>query len=98
MRLSTRLLWPLLSVISVIMLAYGAYTATRREQQLISDARRETNAYATALAIAMEYAFADRNRDDLPGIIGRISAEPQIYGVIVYDVAGRAISAATPLS
>ena len=98
MRLTTRLLWPLLGVVSVVMLAAGAYSAHRREQQLIADARRETNAYATALAVALEYALVEGGSNDLPRIIGRIAAEPRIYGVIVYDLYGKPISAALPLT
>ncbi|MEX2281219.1 MAG: ATP-binding protein [Gemmatimonadota bacterium] len=92
------MLWPLLSVVSVVMLAAGAYSAHRREQQLIADARRETNAYATALAVALEYALVEGGSNDLPRIIGRIAAEPRIYGVVVYDHQGKPISAALPLT
>ena len=58
MRLGTRLLWPLLTVVGAVMLAYGAYTATRRERFLLNELSREMDAYSTALSIAVEYAVS----------------------------------------
>src|SRR5688572_3982491 len=98
MRLSTRLLWPLLTVVGVIMLAYGAYTVRRRERQLLADVHREAHAFGTALAIALEYAISDGDPENLTRILGRLASEPRIYGAIVYDAEGRPIRAAEPLT
>ncbi len=89
MRLGTRLLLPLLLTVSAVM-AFGAWWSQRqREVTLMAEARRETNAYAVALGLALEAAGRSGTEPDIQVMIDRISQEPTIYGVVLYDTAAR---------
>jgi two-component system, NtrC family, sensor kinase len=103
-KLSTRLLLPLLASVAVVMLLYGSWALRQRESSLVADAARETQAYATALGLALERAFQLPELGDVQEIIERASREPSVYGVIVYDT-GRtprfrsdAVTGAPPLA
>jgi two-component system, NtrC family, sensor kinase len=96
-RLSTRLLLPLLASVMGIMMLYAAWALRQREDTLAAEAKRETHAYAAALGLALEYAFRDGHLTDVQEIIDRISREPKIYGVLVYGADGRLLSASDPL-
>ena len=95
MRISTRLLLPLLSMLMLVMLLVGAWLMRARERRLMAEGVRETGAFATALAIALEDAAG--RQDDLDRIIRRVSAEPSIYGLLLYDREGRVVTAAAPV-
>lgn len=95
MRIGTRLLLPLTSLLTLVMLLVGAWLLRTREQRLMSESVRETRAYATALAIALEDA-GGRERD-LDRIIEKVSAEPGIYGLLLYDTVGRVLASAQPV-
>jgi two-component system, NtrC family, sensor kinase len=97
MRLTTRLLVPLLFTVAVVMAAYGLWALQQRETTLADEARRETEAYATALGLALEAAYRDPDRRDVEPIINRISVEPKIYGVIVYGRAAEILWVSRPL-
>ena len=89
MRLGTRLLLPLLVTVGAVM-ALGAWWSQRqREVTMMAEARQETNAYAVALGLALEAAARSGSDEDLQRLIDRISQEPTIYGVVVYDTAAR---------
>jgi signal transduction histidine kinase len=97
MRLSTRLLLPLIATVVTVMTAYAAWSLRQRETTLASQDRRETRAYATALGLALEAAFRDPQRRDVQETIDRISLEPNIYGVAVYSPEGEVLYLAGPL-
>jgi signal transduction histidine kinase len=97
MRLSSRLLIPLLLAVAGVMAAYGAWALHQRQTVLAEEARRETRAYATALGISLEQAFRDPDLRDVQAIIDRISRERQIYGVLVYGADGRTLFVSDPL-
>ena len=97
MRLSTRLLLPLLATVAAVMGLYGAWALRQRQITLVAEAQQETQAYATALGLALEYAFRDRDLADVQDIIDRISREPKIYAVLVYDTAGTLLFLSDPL-
>lgn len=88
MRLSTRLLLPLLATVTVVMLAYGWWAHRQREETLVAESEREIQAYATALALAVERGLRQPELEDVQDIIDRLSREPTVYGVLVYDAAG----------
>ena len=94
MRIGTRLLLPLTSLLTIVMVLVGVWLLRTRELQLMSESVRETNAYATALAIALEQAEA--RGDELDRVIQRVNAEPRIYGLLLYDEQGRVLAAAQP--
>ena len=97
MRLSTRLLLPLVATVVTVMTAYAAWSLRQRETTLASQDRRETRAYATALGLALEGAFRDPERRDVQETIDRISREPNIYGVAVYGPTGEVLYLSGPL-
>jgi two-component system NtrC family sensor kinase len=89
MRLGTRLLQPLLATVVAVM-AFATWQSQRqREKTLTEEARRETNAYAVALGLALEAAARTGSDAEMQAIIDRITQEPTIYGVVVYDTAAR---------
>lgn len=87
--LSTRLLIPMLITVVLIMTAYAVWALSQRERTLAAEAKRETQAYAVALELAIESAFQDPVVGDVQRIIDRISRERTIYGVFVYAADGR---------
>lgn len=97
MRLSTRLLLPLLATVVTVMSAYAAWSLRQRETTLAAQDRREARAYATALELALEAAFQDPERRDVQATIDRISREPNIYGVVIYDPSGDPLYLSGPL-
>jgi two-component system NtrC family sensor kinase len=80
-----------------MMLAAG-WSLVERQRTLVAEGRRETHAYAVALGVALELAFRDPDRTDVQQIIDRISRQPNIYGVLVYDAAGRPLFASGPVT
>lgn len=97
MRLSTRLLLPLLPAVVAVMTAYAAWSLRQRETTMSAQDRREARAYATALGLALEAAFRDPERRDVQETIDRISREPSIYGVVVYSPQGEPLFTSGPL-
>ncbi|MCA9739318.1 MAG: ATP-binding protein [Gemmatimonadota bacterium] len=89
--LASRLLLPLLLLVGGVMAAFAVWALVQRERTLIAEARRETQAYATALGLALDAAFQDPDRAGVPAIVRRISLQPSIYGVVVYDLEGRPV-------
>ena len=85
MKLSTRLLLPLLAAVALVMTGFAAWAVRQRENTLTEQSRRETNAYAVALGLAIESAYRDPTPKDIQEFIDRISRERTIYGVLVYD-------------
>jgi signal transduction histidine kinase len=92
-RLSTRLLLPLLATVVLVMSLYGTWGLRERERTMESEARRATHAYATALGLALEGAFQARQLERVQEIVDRISQEPEIYGVLVYGPTGEVLFA-----
>jgi hypothetical protein len=80
MKTGTRLLLPLLAVVTAVMLLFATWAVVNRERSLRTEAQRETNAYAIALGLALEAAYRDRLRTDVQEIIGRGRAWPRFNG------------------
>ncbi|HET9982451.1 MAG TPA: ATP-binding protein [Longimicrobiales bacterium] len=97
MRLSTRLLLPLLTTVALVMGIYTAWSIKQREATLAIEAQRETEALATALGLALEYAFRDRKLADVQDIIDRVSLQPKVYGALVYGPKGDILFVSDPL-
>ena len=76
MKLGTRLLIPLLPTVTLIMSVYAAWALIEREDTLAPEARRETEAYATALALAFDYPLKDVSRKSVQEIINQVSLAP----------------------
>lgn len=98
MRLTTRLLLPLLAMVAVVMLLFALWALRQREAATMNEAQRVTGAYATALGLALETAFRAGSDEDIQTAIDRISREPAIFGVIVYSVDTRVLFTSQPVS
>lgn len=98
MKTSTRLLLPLLAAVVLVMAAYAVWAIRQRETTLTEHSRRETHAYAAALGLAIEAAFRSPARDQTQAIIDRISEEPSVSGVYVYDDDGALLYVSNPLT
>jgi signal transduction histidine kinase len=97
LKLGTRLLVPLLPTATLIMSIYAAWALVEREETLAPEKRQETQAYATALAVAFEYALRDVSLDNVQEIINQVSRAPTVYGILVYDSGGARTLASDPL-
>jgi signal transduction histidine kinase len=97
MRLSTRLLLPLLATVAAVMLIFAYWALRQREASMTAEAQRVTNAYATALGLAIEAGFRAGSGADVQDAIDRISDEPTIFGVIVYDAAADVLFTSQPV-
>lgn len=73
------------------MASFALWSLTQRQRILTGEARRETHAYATALGLALDGAFREPDRAGVPEIVERITREPSVYAVLVYDADGHAI-------
>lgn len=97
MKLSTRLLLPLLGAVTAVMLVYALWAVRQRVQTLTREAQNETRAYAVPFGLAIELAFRDPYRTDAQELIDRLSREPMVYGVLVYDIDGSTVLHSEPL-
>jgi two-component system, NtrC family, sensor kinase len=97
MRLTTRLLLPLLATVAVVMLLFAIWALRQREASMTSEAQRVTHAYATALSLALEASFHAGATADVQEAIDRISNEPTIFGVIIYDPDTRVMFTSQPV-
>lgn len=98
MKLSTRLLLPLLGAVAAVMLAFAFWAVRQREQTLAAEVRSETRAHAVALGLAIESAFRDPYRKDVQEIIDRLSRERTVFGVVIYDPEGEPLFLSQPLT
>jgi len=89
--LATWLLIPLLATVAVVMGTFAVWALVQRERTLAGEAHRETHAYATALGLALNAAFRDPQRTDVPQIVEHITRQPSVYAVLVYEADGQAI-------
>lgn len=88
MKLSTRLLLPLVGAVMVVMTVFAVWAQRQRETTMIAEARREAEAYATALGLALEGAFRDPELAQVQELIDRLSRERTIYAILIYDLDG----------
>ena len=79
------------------MAGYGAWALRQRNATLLPAAQRETEAYARALSLALEYGFRDQALEGLQDIINEISRVPSVYGILVYDRQGRPLIVSDPM-
>lgn len=91
MRLGSRLLLPLLAVVTLVMVLAGAWALAQRTRVLVAETRRETRAFAVALGLSMEQAFRDPDLTDVQQMIDRLGREPMIYGIVVYGRRGQVL-------
>jgi two-component system, NtrC family, sensor kinase len=97
MRLTTRLLLPLLATVAGVMMLFAWWALRQREASMTAEAQRVTAAYATALGLALEAGFRVGSGADVQAAIDRISYEPTIFGVIVYGTDETVLFTSQPL-
>jgi signal transduction histidine kinase len=68
-----------------VMLLFALWALRQREVSMTEHAQRVTNAYAIALSLALEAGFRAGSDDEVQEAIDRISREPAIFGVIIYN-------------
>ena len=83
MRLGSRLLFPLIPIVVVIMVAYAAWSLIEREESLVPAARQEVQAYSNALGLAFDQALRDLRREDLQALANQVTRTPSIYGILL---------------
>ena len=88
MRLSTRLLLSTLPVVVLVMIAFGAWFIVEREKLVVPEVQQQTRAYARAMDIAFEYGLHDVDESRVQAFLNRMSADPRVFGIMVYDTAG----------
>jgi two-component system, NtrC family, sensor kinase len=79
------------------MVAYALWALAEREEILAPARRQETQAYATALSLAFEYALRDVKHENVQEVLNQVSRAPTVYGVIIYGSTGERTFASDPL-
>ncbi|HUF49755.1 MAG TPA: ATP-binding protein [Longimicrobiales bacterium] len=97
MRLTTRLLLPLLATVTAVMLLFALWSLRQRELSMTEEARSVTEAYAVALGLGLEAAFRAGSDEDVQVAIDRLSTERGIFGVIVYGPDTRVLFTSQPV-
>ena len=88
MRLSSRLLLSVLPLVALLMSAFGLWLLDERERSLVPELQQQTQYYAHAVDIAFEYALHDLDKTRVQALIDRLSADPLIFGVLLYGPDG----------
>ena len=88
MRLTSRLLLSVLPLVALMMAGFGAWLLVERERSLVPAMRQQTRVYAQAVDIALENALRDLEQARVQEFIDRLSADPRIFGVLLYGADG----------
>ena len=88
MRLSTRLLLSTIPVVVIVMIAFGAWFIVERQRLVVPEVRQQTRAYARAMDIAFEYGLHEVDSTRIRSFLNRMSTDPRVFGVMVYDTSG----------
>lgn len=98
MRLTSRLLLSVLPLVALMMAGFGAWLLVERERSLVPEMRQQTRIYAQAVDIALEYALRDLDQARVREFIDRLSADPRVFGVLLYGADGSLRYASDSLS
>lgn len=98
MRLTSRLLLSVLPLVALMMAGFGAWLIVERERSLVPEMRQQTRVYAQAVDIALEYALRDLDQARVQAFIDRLSADPRVFGVLLYGPDGSLRYASDSLS
>ncbi|MGV3710810.1 MAG: sensor histidine kinase [Gemmatimonas sp.] len=88
MRLTSRLLLSVLPLVALMMAGFGAWLLVERERSLVPEMREQTRVYAQAVDIALEHSMSDLGQSRVQEFIDRLSAQPRIFGVLLYGADG----------
>lgn len=98
MRLTSRFLLSVLPLVALMMAGFGAWLLRERERSLVPEMQQQTRVYAQAVDIALEYALRDLDEVRAREFIDRLSANPRIFGLLVYGPDGSLRYASDSLS
>jgi hypothetical protein len=97
MNTSTRLILLLTMMVGAVMVAAGYFILRQREAVLITARHNEVRAHALTLQIALEDDYRAGRAQDAQQLINRLSENPKIASVILFDEAGRVNMLSDPL-
>jgi two-component system, NtrC family, sensor kinase len=97
MNTSTRLILILTVVVGTVMGAAGYLLVKRQESVLMAQRRNEVLAHAITLQIALDNDYSAGRTEDAKVLIDRLSENPKIEGVVLYDERGEVLMLSDPL-
>lgn len=97
MNTSTKLILLLTLAVGAVMTLAGYFILRQREAILTTAMHNEVRAHALTLQITLEDAYRAGRITDAQRLIDRLSENPKIYSVILFDETGRAAMFSDPL-
>jgi len=97
MSISTRLILLLTGTVGIVMAAAGYYFVMQRQTILEGAMHNEVRAHAATLQLMLEDDFRAGHDRDAQQFINRLSQNPKIYSVILYDEQGQITMLSDPL-
>jgi len=98
MRTGTKLIIYLTVAVGIVMLFGGYFMLRQREAILETAMRNEVRAHAATLKIALEDAYRSGRTSDAQRLINRLSENPKVYSVTLFDETGRSVMSSNPLA
>jgi two-component system NtrC family sensor kinase len=98
MRTGTKLILLLAVAVGTVMTLGGYYMLRQREAILETAMRNEVRAHATTLRIALGDAYRGGRTSDAQRLINRLSENPKVYSVTLFDETGRSVMSSNPLA
>jgi two-component system, NtrC family, sensor kinase len=98
MRTGTKLIIFLTVAVGTVMTLGGYYMLRQREAILETAMRNELRAHAATLKIALEDAYRSGRTGDVQRLINRLSEDPKVYSVTLFDETGRSVMSSNPLA
>ena len=97
MSTGVRLIVLLTLTVGVVMAGAGYFILSQREAILVAALRNELAAHAHTLQIALEDDYRSGRISDAQRLIDRLSANPKVYSVILFDEEGHVAMLSDPL-
>lgn len=97
MKTSTRLILFLITLVGAVMLLGGYYSLKQRQQILQTAMQSEVRAHALTLQLMLEDAYRAARAGEAQQFINRLSQNPRVYSVILYDEQGQIMMLTDPL-
>jgi two-component system, NtrC family, sensor kinase len=97
MSISTRLILLLMIATGVVMAVASYFNLRQREAALETAMRNEVHAHAMTLQIVLQDDYAASRMADAKSLIDRLSDNPKIYGVILFNQEGQIAMLSDPL-
>jgi two-component system, NtrC family, sensor kinase len=98
MRLRARLLLAFVPAVVLVMAAFGVWQVREGVARLEPELEQQTVSYARAMALAFsETELGSIDSTSAQRLVDRVSADPRVFGVIVYDIQGTVRYATTSI-